>query len=558
LRALEALAELGADIKISYDTSTTLLHAKAWLFHRRTGFSTVYIGSSNLSFSAQVTGLEWNVRAAEFLNPELINTFERTFNTYWADPHFEPFDREQFKKASTSTGTANTIIAPIEIEPYPFQRQILERLQVERNNDNPHNLIVAATGTGKTIIAALDYRHLRTVLKRARLLFVAHRTEILEQSQAVFRHVLTDGTFGELWANGKCPTQWENVFASIQSITANNIRSLEPNHFNVVIVDEFHHSAAASYTALLNYLHPKHLLGLTATPERSDNLDVYRWFGGRIAIELRLWDALEQGLLSPFHYFGIYDTTDLSGVTLQKGKYNIAELTNIYTANNFWASEVISAVCEKIGDPNSMRALGFCLSIKHANSMAKQFEQAGTQARAVTSETTSSDRQQSLNNLRDGKVSVLFTVDLFNEGVDIPAIDVVLMLRPTESATIFLQQLGRRLRRTKDKDVLTILDFVGQQNKKFRFDLRYRNMLGCTRRELEVDIKQGFPYLPAGCHFELGRITKDIVLKNIREALPTSWKQRVQELRALGDISLADYLHETGLEFHDLYRGPHS
>ena len=556
LRALKALVELGAQVKVSYDTSTTRLHAKAWMFHRKSGFSTIYIGSSNLTFSAQVTGLEWNVRASQRLNPELISAFERTFATYWADPHFEEFDPERFAQATTDTRSDELDLTPFEIQPYPFQRQILERLQVERNRGYPHNLVAAATGTGKTIIAALDYRQLRAELTRSRLLFVAHRDEILRQSLNIFKHVLRDGDFGELWVGGNRPTRWEYVFASIQSITANDAASLDSDQFDVVIVDEFHHSAAASYEALLDRLSPKHLLGLTATPERADGLDVLRWFDDRIAIELRLWDALEQGLLSPFHYFGVHDATDLANVAWRRGTgYDVKQLTNLYTATDLRTSKILEAVREKVGNPSEMRALGFCVSIEHANFMADRFNRAGITSLAVTSRTRDDERRKALADLKGGKVQALFTVDLFNEGVDVPAIDVVLMLRPTESATIFLQQLGRGLRRTDGKDVLTVLDFVGHQTKEFRFDLRYRHMLGRTRRELESDIEQGFPFLPAGCHIDLDHVTREIVLENVRKALPTTWKQRVGELRDLGDTTLANYLHETGLELDDIYRG---
>ena len=555
LRALEELRNLGAQIKVSYDVSTTRLHAKAWMFHRESGFSTVYIGSSNLTFSAQVTGLEWNVRAAERLNPDLIAAFDRTFATYWADPHFEDFDAAQFAEATASVATDDAIATPFDIQPYPFQRQILDRLELERQRGHAHNLVAAATGTGKTIVAALDYRRLRNELPRARLLFVAHRQEILQQSQTTFRHVLRDGAFGELWVGGQRPERWEYVFASIQSLSARDVTALDPEQFDVVIVDEFHHAAAATYTALLDHLRPKHLLGLTATPERTDGLDVLRWFGGRIAVELRLWDALEQGLLSPFHYFGIHDGTDLSGVRWRRGiGYDTDDLTNLYTADDYWVAKVLAAVNDKIGTPTAMRALGFCVSIVHAEFMADRFTRAGIAARAITSRTSDVDRRQALHDLRDGRVNVLFTVDLFNEGVDIPAVDVELMLRPTESATVFLQQLGRGLRRSADKDVLTVLDFVGHQRKEFRFDLRYRAMLGRTRRELESDLDEGFAYLPAGCRLQLDAVARQIVLDNVRHALPNTWKQRVGELRALGDVSLAEYLDETGLEFDDLYR----
>jgi len=558
-RALEALVEIGAEVKVSYDTNTTRLHAKAWMFHRPTGFSTVYIGSSNLTFSAQVTGLEWNVRASQRLNPDLISAFDRTFATYWADPHFEEFDSEQFARATSVATATNDVLTPFNIEPYPFQRQILESLQVERLKGHPHNLVVAATGTGKTIISALDYRYLRSKLGRSRLLFVAHRSEILEQSQNTFRHVLRDGSFGELWVGQHRPTRWEHVFASIQSLRNSDYENLDPTQFDVVVVDEFHHSAAKSYAALLDHLRPQHLLGLTATPERTDGLDVLRWFDNRVAVELRLWDALEQGLLSPFHYFGIHDNTDLSKFKWGRGSgYDSEQLTNLYTTDDLWAAKVITAVQETVGSPQQMRALAFCVSVRHAEFMAQHFKKAGLQAQAVSAETPKDVRKQALKDLQQGNLQVLCSVDLFNEGVDIPNVDVVLMLRPTESATVFLQQLGRGLRRAPGKDVLTVLDFVGQQRKEFRFDLRYSRMLGRTRRELQTDIAQDFPYLPAGCSVQLDPIASKIVLENIKNALPTTWPRRISELKELGDVPLAEYLSETGLELEDIYRNGHT
>jgi superfamily II DNA or RNA helicase len=558
LRALQALADVGAEVKVSYDTASTRLHAKAWCFHRSTGFSTVYIGSSNLTFSAQVTGREWNVRASERRNPDLIETFDRVFETYWADPHFERFDAAQFTEA-TARAADDSITTPFTIEPYPFQRQILEQLEVERRRGRHHNLVVAATGTGKTVVAALDYRRLRGQLDRSRMLFVAHHKEILKRSRTTFRHVLQDGSFGELWVGGEKPQRWEHVFASIQSLSAGDLEALDPEQFDVVIVDEFHHAAATTYKTLLDHLRPSHLLGLTATPERTDSLDILRWFDGRMAVELRLWDALEQDLLSPFHYYGIHDGTDLRHVTWRRGRgYDATELTNVYTGDDLWVGKVLAAVREKIGDPQHMRALGFGVSIAHCEFLADRFDRAGITARAVSANTSAVERDDALRALASGDVQILFSVDLFNEGIDVPAVDVVLMLRPTESATVFLQQLGRGLRRSPGKDVLTVLDFVGHQTTSFRFDLRYRRMLGRTRREIERDVVEDFPYLPAGCQLTLDPVAKTIVLDNIRTALPTRWPERVRELRELGDVSLATYLHETGLERDDVYHGGHS
>ncbi len=558
LRALEELASLGAEIKVSYDTTNTRLHAKAWLFGRDSGFSTVYVGSSNLTFSAQVTGLEWNIRASQRLNPDLVDAFERTFASYWASPYFEDFDVDSFMRATTGTSLTNAILTPFEIRPYPFQSEMLERLELARTQGKNTNLVVAATGTGKTIVAALDYSHLRRKSYPS-LLFVAHRSEILQQSLAMFRHVLRDGAFGELWVGASRPHYWKHVFASIQSLTVNDILQIDPHAFEVVIIDEFHHAAAESYSKLLTHLRPWQLLGLTATPERMDERDILHWFGGEATVDLRLWNALEQGLLSPFHYFGISDGTDLSQVTWRRGRgYDVDELTNVYTSDTFRAEKVIEAVRKKIGYPERMRALGFCVSIQHAQFMEQQFQAAGIRARTVTADTPPQERQQALRDLRDGQLQVLFAVDLFNEGVDLPAIDVVLMLRPTESATIFLQQLGRGLRRSEDKDVLTVLDFIGLHRREFRFDLRYQSLLGQTRHQLQENIQSDFPYLPAGCYMELDRVARQTVLHNIRQSVSTQWTHRVQELRALGDVSLRTYLTETGRDLEDVYRGRHT
>jgi len=374
-KALDSLANIGVDVKVSYDAKNTRLHAKAWHFYRKMGLSTVYIGSSNLTYSAVVTGMEWNVRASETVNPDVVRSFESTFESYWQDPSFETYDRNRFEKATLSErGNRDTTdITPFDITPYPFQRALLEQLQVERSLGRPHSLVVAATGTGKTVMAALDYKHLRTQLNSAKLLFIAHRKEILRQSMMTFRHVLKDGTFGEMWVDGQTPTQWNNVFASIQTLTANGLEKIKPDSFDVVIVDEFHHAAATTYTGILNKLAPKHLIGLTATPERSDGLDIKQWFGDRFAVELRLWDALEEQLLAPFHYFGIADGTDLTRLKWRAGQYSSTELTELYTANDIWLSKVISALRDVVSEPESMRALGFCVSIEHAKFMARKY-----------------------------------------------------------------------------------------------------------------------------------------------------------------------------------------
>ena len=561
-RALDELKNCGADVRVSYDTSGTRLHAKAWLLHRQSGFSTAYIGSSNLTHSAQVSGLEWNVRVSAARNRDVVDKMAAVFEGYWNNPELRPYDRAEFCARTEEGARARTTLSlpPTELRPEPFQERLLELIALSRQQGHHRNLLVAATGTGKTVMAALDYARLRETLARSRLLFVAHREEILLQSCATFRQALRDPTFGELWVGGSRPGRFEHVFASIQSLNATGLTHLDPTHFDVVMVDEFHHAAAHSYRALLNHVSPLELLGLTATPERSDGLPVLDWFGGRIAAELRLWDAISQQRLVPFVYYGIHDHTDYREVPWRRGRgYDADGLSNLLTANDIWARFVLQQLEKRVDDPGRMRALGFCVGIDHARFMARIFKDAGIAATAIWSDTPESERRAALSDLAARRVNVVFSVDLFNEGVDVPAVDTLLMLRPTDSPTLFLQQLGRGLRRSIGKSTCTVLDFVGHHRGEFRFDRRFQALLGGTRKTLLQQIEAGFPFLPAGCHMELDRVATEIVLGNIRTAVPSRWTERVDALRRLAaqgpDYSLARYLEETGLELEDIYGG---
>jgi superfamily II DNA or RNA helicase/HKD family nuclease len=559
--ALDQLVDLGAEVHVSYDLATTRLHAKAWVFHRRSGFSTAYVGSSNLTHSAQVTGIEWNVRAAAARNPGVIDKFSAVFESYWAGGDHVAYDPDQFvaeqRRAGRTDGGPRVILSPIELRPQPFQERLLELLEVSREQGHHRNLLVSATGTGKTVMAALDYATLRERLDRARLLFVAHRSEILDQSMATFRYALRDPSFGESWVGGKRPVAFDHVFASVQSLNATDLAHLAPDHFDVVIVDEFHHAAAGSYERILHHLQPTELLGLTATPERSDGLSVLGWFDDRIAAELRLWDAVDQQHLAPFLYFGIHDGLDLTDIPWRRGRgYDVEALTDRYTSSDAWARLVVKQVADH-AEPATMRALGFCVSIDHARFMAAHFRHHGIEAVAVWGDSPTVEREAALRDLAAGRVQAVFSVDLFNEGVDVPAVDTVLMLRPTESPVLFLQQLGRGLRKAKGKAFCTVLDFVGTHRKEFRFDRRYRALLGGTRRDVERAVQQQFPFLPAGCNMQLDQKSTEIVLRSLRDAIPSRWPAKVDELRLLRrdrpQVDLAGYLDETGLDLDDVY-----
>jgi superfamily II DNA or RNA helicase/HKD family nuclease len=564
--AVEQLIDLGADVRVSYDLTTTRLHAKAWVFHRSSGFSTAYVGSSNLTHSAQVTGVEWNVRASAARNPDVIAKFAAVFESYWSGGDYLPYDAKQFEEEQERVGRTDSgprvILSPIELRPLPFQDRLLELVEVSRQRGHHRNLLVSATGTGKTVMAALDYARQREQLDRSRLLFIAHREEILDQSLATFRYALREPSFGEKWVGGVRPSRFEHVFASIQSLTASGLDALPPDHFDVVIVDEFHHAAAASYERALDHLAPVELLGLTATPERSDGLPILHWFDDRIAAELRLWDAIDQQHLAPFLYFGIHDGLDLTNIPWRRGRgYEIEALTNRYTSSDAWARLVVKQVDEHV-DVRSMRGLGFCVSIEHAQFMARHFNHHGIASVAIWGDSPRAEREAALRNLAVGEVKVVFSVDLFNEGVDVPNVDTVLMIRPTDSPVLFLQQLGRGLRKARNKAYCTVLDFVGTHRKEFRFDRRYRALLGGSRREVERAVEMQFPFLPAGCSMQLDEKATEVVLRSLREAVPSQWKAKVDELRSLRrerpDIGLGEYLDETGLELDDVYANSHS
>ena len=569
--ALDRLVrDFGADVKISYDSQRTRLHAKAWMFRRATSFDTAYVGSSNLSRAALLDGVEWNVRLSRMGTPALLEKFRATFDTYWNDPSFELYDPDQDRDRlddalAEASGQrmhdrVTLSLSGLEVRPFPYQQTMLDALDVERRvHDHHHNLVVAATGTGKTVVAALDFRRLSDgTQERPSLLFVAHRREILEQSLRTYREVLSDANFGELYVGGARPERWRQVFASVQSLTAYGVNRIDPSAYDVVVIDEFHHAEASTYRRLLDHLKPRELLGLTATPERTDGLDVRSFFDGRTAAELRLWDALGADLLCPFHYFAVADGTDLRQVGWSRGRYDDAALSSVYTGNRARAAIVLRQLRDLVLDIGAMRALGFCVGVAHAEFMAQVFREAGIAAAAVSGATPVHERAQALEDLRSCRLNVLFAADLFNEGLDLPDVDTLLFLRPTESATLFLQQLGRGLRRTRDKAVLTVLDFVGHHRREFRFDRRLRALTGASRRGLERDIERGFPFLPSGCQIVMDRQSQHLVLENIRSQVGARWPQVVSELRSGGDQDLATFLAESGVELADVIRSGRS
>ncbi|MFI7742165.1 DUF3427 domain-containing protein [Kocuria rhizosphaericola] len=571
-KAINALARrYGAEVRVSYETRNTRLHAKAWMFHRKTGFSTAYVGSSNLSHAAMLDGLEWNVRLSSVATPALLQKFEATFESYWASESFERYnpddDGERLANALAEGGgrvSSDVPIAHLDVQPYPYQAQMLQELEAERViHDRHRNLVVAATGTGKTIIAALDYRRMQaSTINELSLLFVAHRREILEQARQAYATVLRDGAFGELMVDGYQPVRSKHVFASIQSLNAKSLDRFASDGFDVVVIDEFHHADAPTYRKFIEHFRPKELLGLTATPERGDGVNVaQRFFEGRIASELRLWDALDQQLLTPFHYFGVSDDVDLSSLQFRRGRYEDKELDAVYTGNDARTAKVLQALNDKVLDPHRMKAIGFCVSVKHAEYMARKFTASGLPSSALSGESSSDERRTALKALQRGELRAVFAVDLFNEGLDIPQVDTILMLRPTQSSTLFLQQLGRGLRLAPNKPVLTVLDFIGFQHREFRFDLKYRAVTGSSRTRLAKDLEDCFPFLPSGTQIVFDTVAQSVVLNNVKRQLRLTTRQVVDEIKDLAaqqstpeSYTLRQYLTDSLSEASDIYR----
>lgn len=538
--AVDFLRQLpNTEVRVSYDTKRTRLHAKSYIFHRASGFGSAYIGSANISKVAMDQGLEWTVKVSQIENPHLWMDAIGAFASHWedykeftscaTDEHMAQLRKALHHEKHPSEAPEDGITF-FDLAPYTFQQQVLEDIENDRKAGKNKHLIIAATGTGKTMIAAFDFKRYRKAHREARLLFLVHREEILKQARSVFRQVLRDGSFGEIVSGNDEPQDSRFWFCTIQSWHARYQHRFSAEYFDYVILDEAHHAQANTYQKVLKHLKPQSLLALTATPERSDGKSIVEDFGGRFTHEIRLTQAIDHGLIVPFHYYGIpdYEKIDFRKVRWDAGRYNQADLDEMLAQNRDRGLWVLEQIKRYVADIKQIKAIGFCSSIRHAAFMAELCQEAGLSTLALTSKSTEEERREAPQRLHSGELQIIFTVDLYNEGVDIVDVDTVLFLRPTESLTIFLQQLGRGLRKSEDKSHLDVFDFIAQQNENYGYEARFTAMSASTHT-VETQIKEGFPCVPTGCLIHLERQAQETILRHIADNIRLVRRNSIQK-----------------------------
>lgn len=531
------------NIKVKiYNNSSESFHTKAYLFEKNK-YHTCIIGSSNISQSALYSAEEWNVKLTESsffqIYKKSISQFKNLWNSDKAIELSEDFifEYENYKNNLKLQKTFDYIKIKNNknyFEPNTMQKELLEKLENTRKLGNRKGLVVAATGTGKTYLAAMDIKNFFEK-KEKKFLFLAHREELLENAILVCKKIMkiTENKIGRIFG-GKKEIEKKIVFATVQSLQ-NNYLEFSKNYFDYIVIDEFHHSSAKSYTKIINYFNPKFLLGLTATPERMDGKDILELCDYNLVGEMGLKRAMEQDLIAPFHYFGINDETfDYEKIPYKNGKYQEDILVK-NLSNNKRVDYIIEKI-KKIGfDGKNMSCIAFCENINHANFMNENFNKNGYISEILTSRTSKFEREKILENFKNKKIEILCVVDILNEGIDIPNINLLLFLRPTFSSTIFTQQIGRGLRKCENKDFVTIIDFIGNHKKdyiiaKFFYEemLNNKNILYSKKEKLIKEIKTNFENVPMASYVELDRICQKRIIDKI-EKINFSSKMMLKE-----------------------------
>ena len=550
------------NIKVKiYNNSSESFHTKAYLFEKEK-YHSVVIGSSNISQSALYSAEEWNVKLTDssFFNiyGKSLNQFEKLWHSNEAIELTQDFidEYEKYKKSVNAQNTFDYRKTKIEQEnefvPNSMQKRVLGKLKETRENGNKKGLVISATGTGKTYLAAMDIKQFfeinsntenklfeindkKSKTSNIKFLFIAHREELLENAINVFSKILKidKNEFGRIYGGLK-EIDKNIIFASIQSLR-NCYNEFKPSFFDYVIVDEFHHSMSNSYLKTLSYFNPKFLLGLTATPKRMDGKDILSLCDYNVVDEIGIKEALEEDLIVPFHYFGVNDyMINYDNIPYKNGKYNEKILLENLLLNT--RTDYIVEKINKFGfDGDELSAVAFCQNIEHAFFMKEEFLKKGYKSAVITANTSPNERSEILEKFKNKKIEILCVVDILNEGIDIPTINLLLFLRPTMSSTIFIQQIGRGLRKAQNKDFVTIIDFIGNHKKDyllinyFSNEVDNKDTLFTKKEKIINEIKNQFSNIPKSCYVELDRICQNRIIEKI-EKINFSSKNILKEM----------------------------
>ena len=513
--ALYRLLEVGG-VKLFDNPSNKSFHPKTYIFKKENQFE-IYVGSSNISYSALITGVEWNYNFIKEKDAEVAEILEE-FGELYEKNSFEltlewvrEYEKRYRKNEYGELFDKDEKLENIEIEPIKFQIPALYELSKTREEGYKKALVIVGTGLGKTYLSVFDSKAFNKIL------FIAHRDEILREARKSFQSFYGNKKTYGFFNGTKKENNKDIVFASISTLSKDeylNETWFSKKSFDYIVVDEFHHSSSKSYLKVLNYFEPEFLLGLTATPDRNDNGDIYKLCDYNIAYECDFRVGINNGWLVPFEYFGIYDDTDYSLIPWRSGKYDLLALENALVVE-----KRVENIFKKYMEYRKNFTVGFCASINHCKVMNEYFRKKGIKSEIIIGDTPIVKRQEIIERFQQKKIEVIFTVDIFNEGVDIPCIDTLLFLRPTLSYTIFIQQLGRGLRTFDGKDKLRVLDFVGNYK---GAELRPAFLTGEYKREKSsINVIDKNYLLPEGCStefdFKLIEYFEKLKRKNIKQ-----------------------------------------
>lgn len=538
-KALSRLNQISnIDFRIFSDVRKRGFHSKAYIFEFHNYYK-VIIGSANLTASALKSNIEWNVQSLSKKDDKFVVEVLKEYHDTWneLDEVSDEFlaSYEQFIKnlKNRSKERVEEFHYNRVLQPNSMQLEAMHSLQKLREHHEKRALVVAATGTGKTYMSAFDVKKVNP----KKMLFLVHRGDILEKAEFSFNQVFGNTIHTGFFTGTRKDSEANYLFSTIATMN-NHFKTFDKNEFDYIIVDEAHHATSPSYQKMLDYFEPKFLLGMTATPERSDGGDIFELFDNNVALEVRLQEAMQEELVVPFHYFGItdIDKADISNIKSD----DIAALSKALKIN-----ERVDYIIEQMKfyghDGPFCKCLGFCVSVDHAQYMSEQFNQRGIPSLMLNGDDSIADRTLAIQRLEDDHdpLQVIFTVDIFNEGIDIPTINLVLMLRPTNSPIVFIQQLGRGLRKNLNKEFLTVLDFIGNHNRAFLIAIALKGGRYYDKDSLKVAVKKDFINIPGDSFVQMDRVLKIRILDQLEH----------ENFRTM------KYLKEEYFEFKTMNRG---